>query len=303
MVAFRGHGVRVFSHPPYMTHWQRITKNRGSIFPSVAFSVKTDVKITIECDFCKKEFLKEEREIRRKRVLGYTNCYCSKDCARKGMALTKTKYSEIDKNCAYCGKVFRSSNRPKGKKCCSKNCCALYIKSFETEETNEKRALKNKINWGNGVYDFLRKEDRKIVSKECDFCGESYFTRISKQKYCSHSCSSKGRKESEGLISYRGECRFKFCLADYPNEFDFSLIKQYGWYQPINRGDNLNGISRDHIVSVKYGFENDIDPNIISHPANCQLLKHCENSSKNSKCSLTLDELLKNIQEWDKKYI
>jgi hypothetical protein len=104
------------------------------------------------------------------------------------------------------------------------------------------------------------------------------------------------------ISDYRHECSFKFSLNEYPEEFDFSLVEKYGWYRAKNRGDNLNGVSRDHIVSVKFGYENKIDPKIISHPANCQLLRHNENISKNKKCSLTIDELLEKIEQWDDKY-
>ncbi len=56
------------------------------------------------------------------------------------------------------------------------------------------------------------------------------------------------------------------------------------------------------MLSKDFGFENLIDPYIISHPANCNLLQQNDNSSKGSKNSLTLDELLKRIEAWHKKY-
>ena len=47
---------------------------------------------------------------------------------------------------------------------------------------------------------------------------------------------------------------------------------------------------------------NRVDPKVISHPANCQLLKHSDNARKHSKISLTLEELLERIKKWDCKY-
>lgn len=73
-------------------------------------------------------------------------------------------------------------------------------------------------------------------------------------------------------------------------------------YFPPKININLNGISRDHIISINYGFKNNIDYKIISHPANCQLLRHSENSKKYTKCDLTLKELLNKIKKWNKKY-
>ena len=88
---------------------------------------------------------------------------------------------------------------------------------------------------------------------------------------------------------------YKYLLNSYPEEFDFSLIEKYGWYKAKNRGNNLNGVSRDHIYSRDKGFENLIDPYIISHPANCQLLIHTDNESKNCKCDMSIEELVEFI--------
>ena len=59
----------------------------------------------------------------------------------------------------------------------------------------------------------------------------------------------------------------------------------------------------DHFMfSVKDGFLFNVDANIISHPANCELMIHSKNISKNKNSSITLDTLLKRIHEWDLKY-
>jgi hypothetical protein len=109
-------------------------------------------------------------------------------------------------------------------------------------------------------------------------------------------------RDLEKLSDYRHACRFNFNLADFLNEFDFSLVEQFGWYKAKNHGDNLNGVSRDHMVSVMFGFKHNIDPSIISHPANCKLLRHNDNVSKGSKCLITIDELTSRIQKRDEKY-
>lgn len=101
---------------------------------------------------------------------------------------------------------------------------------------------------------------------------------------------------------YKLDCAFKFGLKDYEEEFNFELIEKYGWYKAKNNGDNLDGVSRDHMYSIKEGFENKIDTNIISHSANCELIQQRKNSSKHIKCSITLDELKERIKNWNKKY-
>ena len=105
-----------------------------------------------------------------------------------------------------------------------------------------------------------------------------------------------------GLDRYRQLCKFRFALNDYPDEFNFGLIEEYGWYQAKNNGDNPNGVSRDHRYSISEGFKNRIDPYYISHPANCKLMRHHDNNKKDRECSITLEELIKAIEEWDVKY-
>jgi hypothetical protein len=113
---------------------------------------------------------------------------------------------------------------------------------------------------------------------------------------------SEVRSKRSALVNYRAECAFKFNLSDYPDEFDFTLIESYGWYKPKNRGNNLTGISRDHAVSVRYGFDNNLPAVHLSHPANCVLMQHGKNVSKGKNITISYEELLKRIDSWDRKY-
>jgi len=107
----------------------------------------------------------------------------------------------------------------------------------------------------------------------------------------------------QNIDRYRQLCLFKFSLNDYPDKFDFSLIEKYGWYKAKNRGNNLEGVSRDHMFSVYDGYKQGILPYYISHPANCQLLPHKLNNVKKRNSSITFEELLKRIEEWNKKMV
>lgn len=113
---------------------------------------------------------------------------------------------------------------------------------------------------------------------------------------------SEFRKNRPALVNYRADCAFKFNLKDYPEEFDFTLIEIYGWYKPKNRGNNLTGISRDHSISVRYGFDNNLSSAHLAHPANCVLMQHGNNVSKGKNISMSYDELLNRIDAWNKKY-
>ena len=153
-------------------------------------------------------------------------------------------------------------------------------------------------------------ETKKKISKSlmgpdkiCPFCGKSFHT---KSTFCSRGCAMKNRYinvNRESFKYYQIQCAFTFALKDYPDEFDFGLIEKYGWYSPKNSNKpNLAGVSRDHMVSIKWGWENKVDPKIISHPANCKLVLQPKNASKHTDCSITYEELLERIEAWNKKY-
>lgn len=108
--------------------------------------------------------------------------------------------------------------------------------------------------------------------------------------------------DQTSLSKFRQACAFKFNVYNYPVEFPINLINEHGWYSASNHGGNLNGVSRDHMISVKYAYDHGIDSNLISHPANCKLMIHNENVSKYSKCSISLSELMIRIAAWDAKY-
>lgn len=155
----------------------------------------------------------------------------------------------------------------------------------------------------------------RTIESQCEYCQTSFeqikhYTKRQK-RFCSRSCSTKHqaksryklvREKRSEFVNYRADAAFKFNLKDYPEEFDFRLVEQYGWYRPKNRGNNLNGVSRDHMVSVRHGFDNFIDPAIISHPANCRLILQKDNASKNKKNEITYEELLSRIEKWNEKY-
>lgn len=147
-----------------------------------------------------------------------------------------------------------------------------------------------------------KKLTKEIEVRTCPVCEKEFQKKaVHCSKECAHFASR--RKDIETYRGYRVNASFRFSLNDYPDEFDFSKIEKHGWYAPSTaRKPNLYGVSRDHIVSVMYGFENNIDPKIIAHPANCRLMSHSENVSKGSKSEMTIESLKKKITAWNNKY-
>lgn len=195
----------------------------------------------------------------------------------------KQKDTLISKICPKCGITFN-----KNTKFCSRSCGNSHIFSLERKEKLKKAQNKNK----------------KLF--KCKYCHSEYFQIKKSRGFCSDKCSKNYYKEKKLIVkrSFRHQCRFKFDVFDYPNEFDLSLIEKFGFYRPINakNGANLNGVSLDHILSISDASKNNIDPKIIGHPANCKLMIHNQNISKGKKSLITLSELEDRILIWNIKY-
>lgn len=192
-------------------------------------------------------------------------------------------------HCNTCDIVFSIEEREnkfpmKDRYWCSRSCANTHIISDD-----QKKAISIKLK-------SLVTSTKIYFCKNCKCCKKvSNKGRI----FCSVKCRQEyAVKEYTDFKLYQSRTRFKFSLNSFPNKFDFSLIETYGWYKAKNHGDNLYGVSRDHIVSVRYGFDNNIPIWIISHPANCCLKPHSENASKGTKCDITIDELLLKIKNW-----
>ena len=190
---------------------------------------------------------------------------------------------------------------------CSSQCAHAFSASCVNPENIKRRKLFN-----------LNKKEK--IYRQCMWCKNIFEAFVNEsKKCCCNACAAKYREfilfqskikcaktEYEQLKlflkKYRQACSFTFSIKLFPDEFDFSLIEQYGWYAAKNRGNNLNGVSRDHMFSVKDGFINYIDPIFLAHPANCRLIRHNENISKLDKSLFSKTELLSRIIEWDNKY-
>ena len=219
----------------------------------------------------------------------------------------KISFIEISKiinyekiKCLVCGNVFEDLKNNK-RKFCSHKCSAKHnykrsnfifdkTKIVNCIECNEK--TKVNIRTSPSKYRCSRciiKRGENNVKRICKGCNKNSLKK--KRLYCD-------KCVYEYYHLYRPKCKFRFSLNDYPDKFNFDLINKFGWYSPINKNNNLGGVSRDHIYSVSDGFKNGIDPEIISHPANCQLLVHNDNNSKNNKSDITIQELLQKIESW-----
>lgn len=236
----------------------------------------------------------------------------------------KDKHGELKEFkvvCHKCGKEFtvkeyENDFPTKERYYCSISCGNSHKHSQLSKEKTKQSLLNYRLkNKTIKKYNDLRYNiNTNDYTLTCKCCGKE-FTAKRIRKYCSSKCQSfykyfkskydlADTNEKRKIIYdyYRRQCYFTFSLKTFPNEFDFLLIEKYGWYKAKNRGNNLNGISRDHKYSINEAIKNKIDPYYISHPANCQLMRHNDNVSKLDKSSITKEDLYRLVDEWNLKY-
>lgn len=122
---------------------------------------------------------------------------------------------------------------------------------------------------------------------------------IDDPRVAKRSAKLRGRRritDSERLRKkkYRENCEFNL-QSNISKVEGYVLLKELGMYDRIK---NPSGVVRDHIISVDFGFKNNIPPEIISHPANCRFITHLENAKKGKRSDLLLNDLINRIEKW-----
>lgn len=252
--------------------------------------------IEVICQNCNQAFKKTASEYKRNEKQGNKH-FCTLKCS---IEYKKKCASKQSGNCCFCGKEISYEKRKN--KFCSSNCSASHNNKNRVGEKRvfSEKAIKNITAANNKRYNVSEYYNSPNYCKECKvilkfgqrsniFCGIN----------CKKAFDSKNMTE---FNKYKSKCSFTFNLKNFPNEFNFTLINQFGWYSAKNRGNNLKGVSRDHMLSIMEGFSQNIDSKIISHPANCELMIHSNNSKKWKNSSITIEELKNKIIQWDSKY-
>ncbi len=223
------------------------------------------------------------------------------DTFKKKKKEKEDEYLKNSKKCKYCNTEIPYDK--KDNDYCNHSCSASHSNSLRDVTYKDKisKGIKEYIK-KNGLFGALliKRDPNSPKFRICKNCNTEY---IKKTIFCSKNCLNEyKRKDMDEYKKYKQDTIFKFSLNDYPDYFEFELIEKHGWYSPTNKNNNLNGVSRDHMLSVNEGFHLGIDPFLLAHPANCKLMIHNDNISKNKRSSITLNELLKRIEEFELKY-
>lgn len=264
--------------------------------------LKSNDDFIIFCDGCQQVIHRKVKYIRSSIKKGKSLAYCNNVCQGKSLTVDKTK------TCEYCNTKFEY-NFPT-QKYCSKS-CGNYNRNH-TEETKKKisesissRPRKKKGVPTKRLYKYRYKSKNKRKPKEvvgefeklfickctnCSFIG-SYRKQTRYCKNCSHCYSENGRAKYS----------FTFNVYDFPDLFDLDFIERVGWRKTKGENININGVSRDHRVSVHEAILNGYDPFYIKHPLNCQIMLHSDNQSKGTQSSITYEDLVHMVDLYDKK--
>jgi hypothetical protein len=245
------------------------------------------------------------------------NVYCSLTCRNVyvnkylrdyskvkswSLANSNTKRAKYNSNPNFCKecKVALTYEQRKNK-FCSTSCGAQNNNKTLNRKLNKfsEQSLINICAANKKRYKLQELEYTKNT-KCCLFCEKEISFLKRKYIFCDKQCRTKhfDKAKTKKQLYYK-YAQFKFNLSDYPNEFNFELIKEYGWYKAKNRGNNPNGINRDHLYTISDGFKNNIEPSLLAHPANCKLITHEENIKKKEP---QLQYKSYNKIEWNKTY-
>jgi len=241
------------------------------------------MKWTKELDNKLIELINEgKKHIEISNILQTTEKSVSNRCNRLKLKIVTTK----EHNCKNCENVFISYIKEE-RQFCSKSCSVSFSNKNRKLSQETKKKISKKLSNKNIKQKLIN--NKKIV-RNCRFCNLPKINK--KHKIICEDC------RMEYYKFYRPSCEFIFNINKLKYKFDMNLVEKYGWYSPLNKRNNLNGISKDHMYSVRDGFINKIDPKIIKHPANCKLLIHTDNNRKNFNSTISFDELIDRIENW-----
>lgn len=141
------------------------------------------------------------------------------------------------------------------------------------------KASKENIKKTNTVNKFIKQQDIDLFID--GLLQEDICTQAARMTNCFSS-----------LDAYRKAVHFNLSPTILPFLNGYNKLCKYGWYSK----NNILGMTKDHRLSVHYGYYNRIPPYILAHPANCEFMSLKQNSSKNYKSSCSLEELYQDIK-------
>jgi hypothetical protein len=270
------------------------------------------------CQICKEPLLSKKSKVlcskcyNKKHNIICTNC--NKNCT-----FTPHHYIKLNKktfNCKQCklqgvgnpnygnrwsetkkieqSKLMKSKVDEDFRRNCSKGMKGKKV-SEETKKLKNETMIKKygKLSFSSGHTESTKK---KIGLKSKEKFTENYYKKIRKINEDRGLWIPKNKKND--YVFYRELSNWKNLVIN-ENIIGYEKLKIYKMYDKNNR--NKNSLVRDHMFGRKNGFNLGVFPEIIRHPANCQIISHSENIKKSKKdydSVISLDELFDKIKNW-----
>ncbi len=180
--------------------------------------------------------------------------------------------------CKFCSKTARFTNWKFGyHEICNENICNKKLRSERTTNTNLLKYGVANVSQNKEI------KQRKHTTFKNNFGVDNISQLIKTQESIRKTNESNNRwiklLDRDPYLIYCKAASFKhgFSFNKYTTIKEKELLAEYGIY---NNRINKRGCVRDHLLSRKFGFENNIPVWIISHPANCEIVLHTENMNR-----------------------
>jgi hypothetical protein len=272
------------------------------------------MKLKVKCSFCNKEL---EIYPSQKR---YKTHFCDVNCKanfQKNKQLSEETKSKISKKTS--GKnngMFGKNHSTQTKEQISKSSIEKYKSNPDlkficgnsrlSKEDRKKagRIWRSNIDYSKFIGKKLSKETKEKIGKK------------SKEKFTTEYLI-KQRKKFEGLglwisLEEKDDYLFYKDLSNWNDKIfdrisDKNQINLLNEHRVFNVYNNKKGVVRDHMYSRWSGFNEKVFPEILRHPANCEILLHADNLRKKrgwvtDKDSIILEDLFKRIKTYSKEW-
>jgi hypothetical protein len=193
-----------------------------------------------------------------------------------------------------CGQLAHYYSQDTRKHRCSKSSSSCpAIKKQNSERLKEVHASRE-IGWNGTVKGEMRGWSKFTKSQQANIRASSS-TKL-KEHWANKAATYTERKKM--LAYYRRQCAFTFgnnpeIIASIKG---YELLKEHGMY---HKHQNPNGVVKDHKISCHDGFDQQIDPELMRHPANCEFMLHKDNARKTRMSSITHNKLQALVLEWE----
>jgi hypothetical protein len=221
----------------------------------------------------------------------------------------------IKNKCFVCGKEFENFSM-----CCSSECSKEMKKESTFLTTGSTHNLsRDSISRKNMENHLLEKHGVSNVFSRKDVVDKLKDTWVKKYGYSNPSkvdfIKNKKRKTAEknGFWCPKEKMTIKNIYDENVHNITWSQMKKFAQlkfgkdiWERIKESKNLDQkdwLTVDHRYSRSMGFVNNISPEIIGHICNLEIISFSDNREKNYRCSIDIDSLMIEINEFNKKIL